>query len=157
MLQQELLSRTSLETQKLDLMTEVSELKLKLVGMEKEQREQEEKQRKAESVLNVISELQEQMCSLQLDIHRQIQERLSLRRGVPDEVAPEDGTAEPPACSQDCAYWEGSPELLQELRHLKIKVEELENERNQYEWKLKATKAEVAQLQEQVALKAAEI
>lgn len=30
---QELLSRTSLETQKLDLMTEVSELKLKLVGM----------------------------------------------------------------------------------------------------------------------------
>lgn len=45
---QELLSRTSLETQKLDLMTEVSELKLKLVGMEKEQKEQEEKQRKAE-------------------------------------------------------------------------------------------------------------
>ncbi|KAF3830019.1 hypothetical protein GH733_001444 [Mirounga leonina] len=48
-------------------------------------------------------------------------------------------------------------ELLQELKHLKIKVEELENERNQYEWKLKATKAEVAQLQEQVALKDAEI
>ncbi|XP_035292898.1 liprin-beta-2 isoform X2 [Cricetulus griseus] len=96
MLQQELLSRTSLETQKLDLMTEVSELKLKLVGMEKEQREQEEKQKKAE-------------------------------------------------------------ELLQELKHLKIKVEELENERNQYEWELKATKAEVAQLQEQVALKDAEI
>ncbi|DAA22188.1 TPA: PTPRF interacting protein, binding protein 2 (liprin beta 2), partial [Bos taurus] len=93
---QELLSRTSLETQKLNLMTEVSELKLKLVGMEKEQKEQEEKQKKAE-------------------------------------------------------------ELLQELRHLKIKVEELENERNQYEWKLKATKAEVAQLQEQVALKDAEI
>ncbi|XP_055138530.1 liprin-beta-2 isoform X12 [Symphalangus syndactylus] len=92
----ELLSHTSLETQKLDLMTEVSELKLKLVGMEKEQREQEEKQRKAE-------------------------------------------------------------ELLQELRHLKIKVEELENERNEHEWKLKATKAEVAQLQEQVALKDAEI
>lgn len=52
---QELLSRTSLETQKLDLMTEVSELKLKLVGMEKEQREQEEKQRKAEvSVIHQI-------------------------------------------------------------------------------------------------------
>lgn len=52
---QELLSRTSLETQKLDLMTEVSELKLKLVGMEKEQRDQEEKQRKAEvSVIHQI-------------------------------------------------------------------------------------------------------
>ncbi|XP_009458147.1 liprin-beta-2 isoform X14 [Pan troglodytes] len=157
MLQQELLSRTSLETQKLDLMTEVSELKLKLVGMEKEQREQEEKQRKAESVLNVISELQEQMCRLQLDIHRQIQERLLLSRDHPEEVAASDGVAEPQPCSQDCACWEGSPELLQELRHLKIKVEELENERNQYEWKLKATKAEVAQLQEQVALKDAEI
>ncbi|XP_031509140.1 liprin-beta-2 isoform X3 [Papio anubis] len=157
MLQQELLSRTSLETQKLDLMTEVSELKLKLVGMEKEQREQEEKQRKAESVLNVISELQEQMCRLQLDIHRQIQERLLHSRGHPEEVAASDGVAESQSCGQDCACWEGSPELLQELRHLKIKVEELENERNQYEWKLKATKAEVAQLQEQVALKDAEI
>ncbi|KAK2100785.1 hypothetical protein P7K49_022133 [Saguinus oedipus] len=61
----ELLSRTSLETQKLDLMTEVSELKLKLVGMEKEQREQEEKQRKAENktkcggIEDVFSENQE--------------------------------------------------------------------------------------------------
>ncbi|OXB55599.1 hypothetical protein ASZ78_013011 [Callipepla squamata] len=96
MLQQELLSRTSLETQKLDLMAEVSDLKIKLVGMEKEQSEYEEKQNKAEG-------------------------------------------------------------LLQELRHLKIKVEELENERNQYEWKLKATKTEIAQLQEQLALKDAEI
>lgn len=52
---QELLSRTSLETQKLNLMTEVSELKLKLVGMEKEQKEQEEKQKKAEvSAINHI-------------------------------------------------------------------------------------------------------
>uniref|UniRef100_A0A8C8SUP8 PPFIA binding protein 2 n=1 Tax=Pelusios castaneus TaxID=367368 RepID=A0A8C8SUP8_9SAUR len=96
MLQQELLSRTSLETQKLDLTTEVSDLKIKLVGMEKEQSEYEEKQNKAEG-------------------------------------------------------------LLQELKHLKIKVEELENERSQYEWKLKATKAEIAQLQEQLALKDAEI
>nr|XP_056708111.1 liprin-beta-2 [Euleptes europaea] len=96
MLQQELLSRTLLETQKLDLMAEVSDLKIKLVGMEKEQSEYEEKHSKAES-------------------------------------------------------------LLQELKHLKIKVEELENERTQYEWKLKATKAEIAQLQEQLALKDSEI
>ncbi|XP_058016426.1 liprin-beta-2 isoform X6 [Ahaetulla prasina] len=96
MLQQELLSRTLLETQKLDLMAEVSDLKIKLVGMEKEQSEYEEKQNKAEN-------------------------------------------------------------LLQELKHLKIKVMELENERSQYEWKLKATKAEIAQLQEQLALKDSEI
>ncbi|KAM5137947.1 liprin-beta-2 isoform 2-T2 [Mantella aurantiaca] len=96
MLQQELLSRTSLETQKLDLMDEVSTLKIKLVGLEKENTDCEDSHNKAEM-------------------------------------------------------------LLQELKSLKIKVDELENERVQYEWKLKATKAEIAQLQEQLALKDAEI
>ncbi|XP_019488908.1 PREDICTED: liprin-beta-2 [Hipposideros armiger] len=143
MLQQELLSRTSLETQKLDLMAEVSELKLKLVGMEKEQREHEDKQRKAESVLNVISELQEQMCRLQLDIHRQIQERLLLSRDHPEEVAAGDGVTEPQACNQECAHWEGSP-VGTTLKYIRACV-----------WE--TTKAEVAQLQEQVALKDAEI
>ncbi|XP_054828920.1 liprin-beta-2 isoform X2 [Eublepharis macularius] len=57
MLQQELLSRTLLETQKLDLMTEVSDLKIKLVGMEKEQSEYEEKQSKAESLLQELKHL----------------------------------------------------------------------------------------------------
>lgn len=96
MLQQELLSRTSLETQKLDLMAEISNLKIKMVGLEKEKNDCEESNNKAEM-------------------------------------------------------------LLQELKTLKIKVEELENERAQYEWKLKATKAEIAQLHEQLALKDAEI
>eukprot|EP00079_Xenopus_tropicalis_P024699 XP_012817635.1 PREDICTED: liprin-beta-2 isoform X5 [Xenopus tropicalis] len=96
MLQQELLSRTSLETQKLDLMAELSNLKIKLAGLEKEKINYEDSHSKAE-------------------------------------------------------------ELLQELKNLKMKVEELENERTQYEWKLKATKAEIAQLQEQLALKDAEI
>uniref|UniRef100_A0A803XU80 SAM domain-containing protein n=1 Tax=Meleagris gallopavo TaxID=9103 RepID=A0A803XU80_MELGA len=144
MLQQELLSRTSLETQKLDLMAEVSDLKIKLVGMEKEQSEYEEKQNKAESVVNLISELQEQMCRLQLEINSRIQERKSQDRK--SSVTPNGPQSSPTSVG-----------LLQELRHLKIKVEELENERNQYEWKLKATKAEIAQLQEQLALKDAEI
>lgn len=42
--------------------------------------------------------------------------------------------------SQPCHLPSSLQELLQELKHLKIKVEELENERNQYEWELKATK-----------------
>ncbi|XP_056382567.1 liprin-beta-2 isoform X3 [Hyla sarda] len=96
MLQQELLSRTSLETQKLDLMAEISNLKIKLVGLEKEKNDCAESHNKAEM-------------------------------------------------------------LIQELKNLRIRVEELENERAQYEWKLKATKAEIAQLQEQLALKDAEI
>ncbi|NWS21701.1 LIPB2 protein, partial [Pachyramphus minor] len=156
MLQQELLSRTSLETQKLDLMAEVSDLKIKLVGMEKEQSEYEEKQNKAELVVNLISDLQEQMCRLQLEINSRIQERKSQDR-KPDLTpnGPQSGPRSVETLSQkNCSRCDG---LLQELRHLKIKVEELENERNQYEWKLKATKAEIAQLQEQLALKDAEI
>ncbi|XP_031469994.1 liprin-beta-2 [Phasianus colchicus] len=157
MLQQELLSRTSLETQKLDLMAEVSDLKIKLVGMEKEQSEYEEKQNKAESVVNLISELQEQMCRLQLEINSRIQERKSQDRK--SSVTPNGRQSSPTSVvetvsQKNCSHCDG---LLQELRHLKIKVEELENERNQYEWKLKATKAEIAQLQEQLALKDAEI
>lgn len=46
---------------------------------------------------------------MQLDIHRQIQERLLLSRDHPEEVAAGDGVAGPQACSQDCASWEGSP------------------------------------------------
>ncbi|NXG89726.1 LIPB2 protein, partial [Stercorarius parasiticus] len=157
MLQQELLSRTSLETQKLDLMAEVSDLKIKLVGMEKEQSEYEEKQNKAESVVNLISELQEQMCRLQLEINNRIQERKSQDR-KPDLTpsGPQSSARSVVATlsQKNCSRCDG---LLQELRHLKIKVEELENERNQYEWKLKATKAEIAQLQEELALKDAEI
>ncbi|NWJ09370.1 LIPB2 protein, partial [Crypturellus undulatus] len=157
MLQQELLSRTSLETQKLDLMAEVSDLKIKLVGMEKEQSEYEEKQNKAESVVNLISELQEQMCRLQLEINSRIQERKSQDRTA--DLTPNGPQASPRSVvetrsQKNCSRCDS---LLQELRHLRIKVEELENERNQYEWKLKATKAEIAQLQEQLALKDAEI
>ncbi|XP_048015625.1 liprin-beta-2b isoform X13 [Megalobrama amblycephala] len=98
MLQQELLSRTSLETQKLELMDEVSYLKLKLVGMEEEHNhiDEEDKHHKAEA-------------------------------------------------------------LLQELRLLKSKVEELEGEKSQYERKLKATKTEIAKLQQLLVTKDAEI
>ncbi|KAL8219135.1 UNVERIFIED_CONTAM: hypothetical protein K2H54_007993 [Gekko kuhli] len=50
MLQQELLSRTSLETQKLDLMAEVSNLKLKLTSVEKDRKDYENRFRDTELV-----------------------------------------------------------------------------------------------------------
>ncbi|XP_029614910.1 liprin-beta-2b isoform X6 [Salmo trutta] len=99
MLQQELLSRNSLETQKLDLMDEVSYLKLKLVSMDEEQNHNnssKDQQNKAEG-------------------------------------------------------------LLQELRFLKSKVDVLEGEKSQYERKLKATKVEIADLQQILASKDSEI
>ncbi|XP_063800579.1 liprin-beta-2 isoform X13 [Pseudophryne corroboree] len=57
MLQQELSSRTSLETQKLDLMAEMSNLKIKLVGLEKEKNNCEESQSKAEMLLQELKGL----------------------------------------------------------------------------------------------------
>ncbi|KAF3686353.1 Protein tyrosine phosphatase receptor type f polypeptide-interacting protein-binding protein 2 [Channa argus] len=96
MLQQELLHRTSLESQKLSLMGEVSYLKLKLADMEGRQAHGAERQHKAEG-------------------------------------------------------------LLKELRILKDKVEHLEDQKIQYEKKLKATKAEISSLQQLLLSKNAEI
>ncbi|XP_077791851.1 liprin-beta-1 isoform X18 [Podarcis muralis] len=57
MLQQELLSRTSLETQKLDLMAEVSNLKLKLTAVEKDRLHYEDRYRDTEGLMQEINEL----------------------------------------------------------------------------------------------------
>ncbi|XP_036819464.1 liprin-beta-2 isoform X5 [Oncorhynchus mykiss] len=96
MLQQELLSRTSLESQKLDLMGEVSYLKLKLVDMEEKQIHGVARKHKAEVI-------------------------------------------------------------LQELRLLKEKVDHLEDQKSQYERRLKATKAQISDLQQLLLSKNAKI
>ncbi|KAM6384852.1 liprin-beta-1 [Alca torda] len=57
MLQQELLSRTSLETQKLDLMAEISTLKLKLTSVEKDSLEYEDRFRDTEDLIQEINDL----------------------------------------------------------------------------------------------------
>lgn len=93
---QELLHRTSLESQKLSLMGEVSYLKLKLTDMEGKHSHGAERQHKAEG-------------------------------------------------------------LLKELRILKDKVEHLEDQKLQYEKKLKVTKAEISSLQQLLLSKNAEI
>ncbi|XP_068458927.1 liprin-beta-2b isoform X12 [Clinocottus analis] len=91
MLQQELTSRTSLESQKLDLMDEVSALQLRLVSME-------------ETHADTPS---------------------------PDPADTEQNKAE---------------DLLQEVKQLKSRVEELEGEKGHYERKLRATKSLMTQL-----------
>uniref|UniRef100_A0A8C1J868 PPFIA binding protein 2 n=1 Tax=Cyprinus carpio TaxID=7962 RepID=A0A8C1J868_CYPCA len=166
MLQQELVSRTSLETQKLELMDEVSYLKLKLVGMEEEQNHMDEQQKhhKAESVVNLISELQEQMCKFQEEISNRIQEQRALeslgdsgtREALDQSPDVGLGASDAEECSCRCRSG-GENALLQELRLLKSKVEELEGEKSQYERKLKATKTEIAKLQQLLATKDAEI
>ncbi|XP_048024726.1 liprin-beta-2 isoform X5 [Megalobrama amblycephala] len=96
MLQQELLSRSSLESQKLGLMEKVSYLKLKLGNMEDKHINSAERQHKAEN-------------------------------------------------------------LLQELKTLKHRVDELEQEKMQYEQKLKVTQAEIISLQHLLSCKNSEI
>ncbi|XP_056268514.1 liprin-beta-2 isoform X4 [Pseudoliparis swirei] len=96
MLQQELLHRTSLEHQKLNLLGEVSYLKLKLADMEGKQGHGAERQHKAEG-------------------------------------------------------------LFKELRILRDRVEHLEDQKLQYEKKLKATKAEISGLQQLLLRKNMEI
>ncbi|XP_035387885.1 liprin-beta-2b isoform X2 [Electrophorus electricus] len=174
MLQQELLSRTSLETQKLDLMDEVSCLKLKLVSMEEEQdpAHRDDKQRKAECVVNVISELQEQMRKFQKEISTRIQEQRAQEAqeaqgargegGAPRQArdrSPDVGLgssdAEDVGCR--CGAAGDNQALLQELRVLKTKVDELESEKLQYDRTLKATKMEISELQQLLVSKDAEI
>ncbi|XP_041852380.1 liprin-beta-2b isoform X8 [Melanotaenia boesemani] len=71
MLQQELVSRTSLETQKLDLMDEVSYLKLKLVSMEENhsntysQDHVNTKQNKAEDLVQEVKQLKSKVEELE--------------------------------------------------------------------------------------------
>ncbi|KAI7812097.1 putative liprin-beta-2 [Triplophysa rosa] len=166
MLQQELLSRTSLETQKLELMDEVSCLKLKLVGMEDTHNhiDEEDRHHKAESVVNLISELQEQMCKFQEEISTRIQKQQALE-SQGDAAAREAhdqspdvglGASDAEECGCRCRGG-GENALLQELHLLKTKVDELEGEKSQYERKLKATKAEMGKLQQLLAAKDAEI
>ncbi|XP_027789976.2 liprin-beta-1 isoform X1 [Marmota flaviventris] len=57
MLQQELLSRTSLETQKLDLIAEISNLKLKLSAVEKDRLDYEDRFQDTEGLIQEINDL----------------------------------------------------------------------------------------------------
>ncbi|KAG8535409.1 hypothetical protein GDO81_028619, partial [Engystomops pustulosus] len=54
---QELLSRTTLETQKLDLMAEISTLKLKLTAVEKDRGDFEERYKDTEGLVQEMNEL----------------------------------------------------------------------------------------------------
>ncbi|XP_013813326.1 liprin-beta-2 isoform X2 [Apteryx mantelli] len=129
MLQQELLNRTSLETQKLDLMAEVSDLKIKLVGMEKEQSEYEEKQNKAESLLQELRHLRIKVEELENERNQyewklkatkaeiaQLQEQLALKDAEIERLQSQ--------LSRMSSHNEVA-EKDQEVQHLKIGMETL--------------------------------
>ncbi|XP_078453292.1 liprin-beta-1 isoform X1 [Lampetra planeri] len=63
--QQELLSRTSLETQKLDLMTEISSLKIKLASVERDRSEFMDRSCDGEDFMHEIAELRRRVVELE--------------------------------------------------------------------------------------------
>ncbi|XP_078453302.1 liprin-beta-1 isoform X11 [Lampetra planeri] len=65
MLEQELLSRTSLETQKLDLMTEISSLKIKLASVERDRSEFMDRSCDGEDFMHEIAELRRRVVELE--------------------------------------------------------------------------------------------
>ncbi|XP_036819461.1 liprin-beta-2 isoform X3 [Oncorhynchus mykiss] len=173
-------------------MGEVSYLKLKLVDMEEKQIHGVARKHKAESVVNLISELQEQMCKFQEEINCRIWEKTGQADSSPQEASdigfteaqnPDQGLAcegspeevhasgleEPPdvipfpgvenssSTSEEQCCCGSESVILQELRLLKEKVDHLEDQKSQYERRLKATKAQISDLQQLLLSKNAKI
>ncbi|XP_036399881.1 liprin-beta-2-like isoform X2 [Megalops cyprinoides] len=100
------------------------------------------------------------MCNFQQEISTRIQEKKALEEQAnASSQATQESTATDLGSShtEDICHCRGENGLLQELRLLKNKVDELEGEKSQYERKLKATKAEIADLEQLLATKDAEI
>ncbi|XP_071278682.1 liprin-beta-1 isoform X6 [Agelaius tricolor] len=76
MLQQELLSRTTLETQKLDLMAEISTLKLKLTSVEKDRLDYEDRFRDTEDELSALKDKLEQKEAEVKRLHEKLVSKL---------------------------------------------------------------------------------
>ncbi|KAM6255002.1 liprin-beta-2 isoform 9-T15 [Spheniscus humboldti] len=140
MLQQELLSRTSLETEKLDLMAEVSDLKIKLVGMEKEQSEYEEKQNKAEGLLQELRHLKIKVEELENERNQyewklkatkaeiaQLQEQLALKDAEIERLQSQLSrtSSHSEVAEREEVYRRRLKEKHQEVQRLKIGMESL--------------------------------
>ncbi|XP_036006930.1 liprin-beta-1b isoform X2 [Fundulus heteroclitus] len=119
MLQQELLCRTALETQKLELMSEVSNLKLKLNSMEKE-RLNFDRFRDSEDLILEMNELRYRLTEQESE---KLQYEKKLRSTKP---------------------------LMAKLSSMKIKMGQMQYEKQRKEHKLQRMKEELASLRRQL-------
>ncbi|XP_040599567.1 liprin-beta-1 isoform X6 [Mesocricetus auratus] len=127
MLQQELLSRTSLETQKLELMAEVSNLKLKLTAVEKDRLDYEDRFRDTEGLIQEINDLR-------LKVSEMDSERLQYEKKL-----------------------KSTKSLMAKLSSMKIKVGQMQYEKQRMEQKWDALKDELTSLKEQLEEKDREV
>uniref|UniRef100_A0A2K5J5Z5 SAM domain-containing protein n=3 Tax=Colobus angolensis palliatus TaxID=336983 RepID=A0A2K5J5Z5_COLAP len=124
---QELLSRTSLETQKLDLMAEISNLKLKLTAVEKDRLDYEDKFRDTEGLIQEINDLR-------LKVSEMDSERLQYEKKL-----------------------KSTKSLMAKLSSMKIKVGQMQYEKQRMEQKWESLKDELASLKEQLEEKESEV
>ncbi|XP_035177164.1 liprin-beta-1 isoform X5 [Oxyura jamaicensis] len=127
MLQQELLSRTSLETQKLDLMAEISNLKIKLTSVEKDRLDYEDRFRDTEDLIQEINELR-------LRVGEMENERLQYEKKL-----------------------KTTKSLMAKLSSMKIRVGQMQYEKQRMEQKCQMLKDELAALKEKLEQKEAEV
>ncbi|KAM8802576.1 liprin-beta-1 isoform 2-T2 [Rhynchonycteris naso] len=127
MLQQELLSRTSLETQKLDLMAEISNLKLKLTAVEKDRLNYEDRFRDTEGLMQEISDLRLKISELD-------SERLQYEKKL-----------------------KSTKSLMAKLSSMKIKVGQMQYEKQRMEQKWQSLQDELASLKQQLEEKESEV
>ncbi|CAI5664543.1 unnamed protein product [Oreochromis niloticus] len=120
MLQQELLCRTALETQKLELMSEVSNLKLKLNSMKKERLDFDDGFRDSEDLILEINELRYRLTELET-------EKLQYEKKL-----------------------KSTKSLMAKLSSLKIKMGQMQYEKQRKDHKLQAMKDELAILRRQL-------
>lgn len=139
MLQQELLSRTSLETQKLDLMAEISNLKLKLTAVEKDRLDYEDRFRNTEGLIQEISDLRlkvDEMDSERLQYEKKL-------KSTKDELA---------SLKEQLEEKEAEVKKLQEKLVCKMKgegIEILDKDEN-FKKKLKEKNTEVQKMKKAV-------
>ncbi|PIO39061.1 hypothetical protein AB205_0112090 [Aquarana catesbeiana] len=127
MLQQELLSRTTLETQKLDLMAEISTLKLKLTAVEKDHTDFEDKYKDTEGLMQEMNELRLRVVEMENE-RTQYEKKLKSTKS-----------------------------LMAKLSSMKIKVGQMQYEKQRMEHKCQTLKDELAMLKEELELKEADI
>uniref|UniRef100_A0A3P9H3A2 SAM domain-containing protein n=1 Tax=Oryzias latipes TaxID=8090 RepID=A0A3P9H3A2_ORYLA len=145
MLQQELMSRTSLETQKLDLMDEVSYLKLKLVSMEESHTNTHEpdptdtKQDKAENLMQEVKQLKNKVEELEGQKNQYERKLRATKLSISYSLH---------VCYQS---------LMTQLASLKLTVEHTQLEKQHWEERWRSTQTEMSELQQLLASKDAEI
>ncbi|XP_068578824.1 liprin-beta-1b isoform X6 [Cebidichthys violaceus] len=120
MLQQELLCRSALETQKLDLISEVSNLKLKLNNVETDRLDFDDRFRDSEDFILEINELRYRLTELE-------SEKLQYEKKL-----------------------KSTKSLMAKLSSLKINVGQMQYEKQRKEHKLQAMKEELAILRRQL-------